>query len=175
MPTTGIVVEEYWQFRWQPSRYLLLVRGLLPCAGAIAIGLSGLPELSGWSVVSAATLLILAWHAARCHRRQPVGLLAEDGKLTVELLDGRRVSVRAVQVYCLSWLQVLRLRCWRGRSYTLVVAPDSADRGQRHRWRYFLRYELFADGDAGDAGATGSKAETAGFNRVSRASGARDG
>lgn len=108
----------------------------MPCAGAAALGLSALPGMI------AVVVLLLALHAAHSHYRQPVGLLAEGDNMVVELLDGRRIAVRAVQIYCLPWLQVLRLRCWRGRCYTLVVAPDSADPEQRHHWRYFLRYEL---------------------------------
>lgn len=142
MPTTGTLVEEYWHFHWKPSRYLLLVRILMPCVGAAALGLTTLPGASAWSGLTAVVLIVLALHAVHSHHCQPVGLLAEGDNMVVELLDGRRIAVRAVQIYCLPWLQVLRLRCWRGRGYTLVVAPDSADREQRHRWRYFLRYEL---------------------------------
>lgn len=112
----------------------------MPCVGAAALGLTALPGTT--PLLPSLILLILALHAAYSHYRQPVGLLADTDNMIVELLDGRRITVRAVQVYCLPWLQVLRLRCWRGRCYTLVVAPDSADREQRHRWRYFLRYEL---------------------------------
>lgn len=129
-----------WSFAWRPSRYLLVLRVAVLVATVAALSMSAPPLGSAWLVVSMSLLLLL--HIIHSHRVQPVQLTVEDGNLTIELLNGRRVAVRARAVYCISWLQVLRLRCWRGRAYTLLVLPDSGDRQQRHLWRYFLRHEF---------------------------------
>jgi|SRR5690554_3873581 len=153
---TGVATAkaDCWQFSWQPSRYLLLLRIVLPCLalGALSLTswsgfvLSGFSSAAWWQnllfLISMLSLPVMAVHTWYVHRHQPVGLFAESNDLTVVLSSGRRIAVRAARVYCLSWLQVLRLRCWRGHYYTLVVLPDSGDQDQRHQWRYFLRYEL---------------------------------
>ena len=129
-----------WSFAWRPSRYLLVLRVAVLVATVAALSMSAPPLGSAWLVVSMSLLLLL--HVIYSYRVQPVLLTVEDVSLSIELLIGRRVAVRARAVYCISWLQVVRLSCWRGRAYTLLVLPDSGDREQRHLWRYFLRHEF---------------------------------
>jgi len=139
--------DQYWSFVWNPSYMLLFTRLSVAILTGIALCLTPLGT-SGLSISA-----LLAGYGIYAHSRQPIALFAEGSRLTLESRDGRRVVVHAERAYKSGWLQVLWLRCWRGRRHTLVVTPDSGDREQRHLWRCFLAYGLSYKSDDGHSAA----------------------
>ena len=71
----------------------------------------------------------------------PVAVYVDDTDTLLTLASGRRIPVFPSDVYCTSWLQVVRFRRQGtvvGPGFWLAVAPDSADTDSRRQLRAWL-------------------------------------
>lgn len=131
------------RFTLNPSPALAAAYYAVHLAAGAAIATSALP-----APVLIPALVILAAHALRLGRRAllattPVLVAVgfDERDTLLELNNGRRVPVSVTDLYCTSWLQVVRFRhtaANAGETFWLLVLPDSADADTRRQLRACL-------------------------------------
>lgn len=131
------------RFRLNPSFTLLAAYCTVHLAAVVAVAVSAFPvplQISMILVLGTHTLL-LGRRAILATRPVLVAVEFDDSDTLIELDNGRRVPVAVTDVYCTSWLQVVRFRRMTtnaGETFWLIVLPDSADADTRRQLRACL-------------------------------------